>query len=394
MRKLATTLSSEDIFTLAERESGAYGLADENLKQRFSGVIDTINEAGPYTADQVDAMHRQIQGILTNRLRIALDRTSYPGIGAEKIEKPIFVVGFGRSGTTFLHSLLAQDPEVLSPTAWHSIVPSPPPGATAVCDGRIAFARRAVERWIDFCPAQLIMHPYADKLEQQPIEDEEIFTLDFRNLYSNHYYKVPTLGVMNIQLLDVVEALQFHREVLQHFQWNTGKTRWTCKQPTALMHLKSLFEVYPDAVCVWTHRPWSEIYASLVAISSAIFDTINCTPNDWVAKAAILLEGMKKSIDNLLADEIVDDPRIVHVRFNDLTADPMGVIERVYAARGWDVSQDFRQAVDRWIGDPANSVDRYGRYPYSYSAFGLDEAWVRELFAGYNARFGLSEKTA
>lgn len=42
-------LAAEEIVTLAERETGAYGLADQGLKARLTAVVDWANGAGPYT---------------------------------------------------------------------------------------------------------------------------------------------------------------------------------------------------------------------------------------------------------------------------------------------------------------------------------------------------------
>ena len=390
MQQSSGALSREYILALAERDSGAYGLADDALKTRVGALIDWINERGPYAPDQVDAMRRQVLRLLANRLRIADDRLRYPGIAREKIERPMFIIGFARSGTTLLHSLLAEDPDVLSPTSLHSHSPSPPPGAAPICAGRVAYVDRMVQKWIDFCPAQSRMHPYIDKGAHQLIEDEELFTLDFRNAYPYHLYRVPTLDPQVVILgTDQVSAFRFHREMLQHLQWNTGKHRWVCKGPSAQHHLDALFEIYPDALCVWPHRPLGDIYASNIALRAAVYDTIRGSPCDWRSQAKAHAQGMKAAFDRLLATSLIDDPRILHISFRELSADPIAVVKKIYAHRELPVTTALESRLRGWLSDPENQADRYGRYPYTYEAFGLTRQWIDELFADYSRRFGL-----
>ena len=384
------SLALADILTLAERESGAHGLVDAGLHSRVASLLDWINQRGPYSAAQIDAMRRQIVQVLARRLRVTLDRQRFAGIAAEPITRPIFIIGFARSGTTLLHSLLAEDPEVLKPLSWHVYSPSPPPGAVPVVAERIGYAQRQVEAWMDFCPAQKSMHPYVDKGAHQLIEDEEIFTLDFRNAYPYHYYRVPTLHPSAVILGgEQVDAFRFHREFLQHLQWNSGKARWVCKGPSAQLHLDALFEVYPDALCVWPHRPLGEIYASNVALRAATYDTIQGRPVDWSSQAKAHVEGMKAAIDRLIASDLIDDPRILHLPFRDIANDPLGAVGKVCEAYGTELTPEFARRAQAWLDNPENAADRFGRYPYSYEPFGLDRAWVEDLFAPYSERFGL-----
>ncbi len=383
-------LSLEDIIRLSERESGAYGLLDAGLRDRVATMVDWINERGPYQPEQVRAMQAQFQRLLTTRLRLAQDRQRFPAIAQERIERPVFIIGFARSGTTLLHSLLAEDPDVLKPQSWHMYTPSPPPGVGPVASGRIAYAQRQVEAWMDFCPAQQMMHPYIDKGAHQLIEDEELFTLDFRNAYPYHFYRVPTLDSMGTLKSDQVAAFGFHRELLQHLQWNTGRSRWVCKGPSAQLNLDALFAVYPDALCVWPHRPLGEIYASHVSLRAAIYDTIAGKPRDWSSQARGHVEGMKAAIDRLIASDLIDDPRILHLDFREIAGDPQAAVRKVYERQGREYSAAMAGRVTSWLADPENAADRFGRYAYSYEALGLDRAWVEELFVDYSRRFGLA----
>ena len=61
-------LSLENIVALAEREVGAYDLADEGLIARVRAVVDWINESGPYSRTELRDMQEQIRRLLANRL--------------------------------------------------------------------------------------------------------------------------------------------------------------------------------------------------------------------------------------------------------------------------------------------------------------------------------------
>jgi len=55
----------------------------------------------------------------------------------ERIEAPLIVIGFPRSGTTLLHALLAAAPGNRAPLYWEIARPSPPPSLAAPGDPRI-----------------------------------------------------------------------------------------------------------------------------------------------------------------------------------------------------------------------------------------------------------------
>lgn len=382
-------LEFEPLMARAVRESGAFDFSDEGLETRVRALLDWVNERGPYSADRIDAMQRQIHRLLVARLKVALDRERWPAIAEERIESPLFIIGFARSGTTLLHSLLADAPDALALQSWHVVSPSPPPGAGPVAPQRIAEADRAIERWMDFCPGQRPLHPYIDKGAHQLCEDEEILTLDFRYAYPYYLYEIPTLEGAQLAS-DQVDAYRFHKQMLQHLQWNTGKHRWVCKSPAAQNHLDAIFEVYPDARCVWAHRKISDIVPSISSLSAIIFDTISGQPKDHSGWARGLAEHMKAAFDRLLENTLIDDPRILHMPFKDISADPVASVARIHEWAGLPFDDTMRGRVRAWLDDPDNRVDRYGRYPYSCEALGLDEQWLEELFADYSKRFGLA----
>ena len=80
---------------------------------------------------------------LENRLQLADTRKRHPEIAAAPVERPIFITGLPRTGTSILHELLAQDPAHRAPLHWEVRSPCPPPETRELRDRSAHRARRA-----------------------------------------------------------------------------------------------------------------------------------------------------------------------------------------------------------------------------------------------------------
>ena len=108
--------------------AGCFDPPDEGLRRRVARLVDWLNDQPPLAAERKEEVELQLRKLLVTRLRLEADRRRIAAIAEERIERPIFVVGFARTGTTLLQSLLAQDPAARTPLWWHTHDPSPPPG--------------------------------------------------------------------------------------------------------------------------------------------------------------------------------------------------------------------------------------------------------------------------
>ncbi len=188
---------------------------------------------------------------------------------------------------------------------------------------------------------------------------------------------------------DPAGAYQFQRQFLQHLQWNLPRRRWAVKGCYHQFYLKQLFDTFPDALCIWPHREPIEVHASTLAITAVLYGAITNGNTDWRQFGAGYLQGMREAIKAVLADPLIDDPRIIHLRFQDLAKAPVATIQSIYARAGFPYTATCEQKMRAWLADPSNQPDRYGRYPYSLEPFGLKSEEVTAAFAGYSQRFGL-----
>lgn len=382
---MSRILDTGSIIASAEIASGTLGLVSDDLRARVDALAGFFRER-PGTDSQAMATRRQLVQILARRLSIASDVARHPDILEERVEAPIFVIGFPRTGTSLLQALLASDPGNRTPVAWRVREPSPPPGEQAVAPHRLERATLDVNRFTERCPGLLTLHPYWDHGAETAVEDEEIFTLDFLNAYPSLLYDAPTLGQM-VNFTDGPAAYGFLKLFMQHQQWKCPQKRWAMKGVTHQRHLGALFGVFPDARCIWPHREPGDFLPSNLAIAAAVYDGITAGGLDRHTLAAGFMNGFRDEVSRLMADPLIDDPRVLHVSFRAMTRDPVGALKNAYESWGFALTPAAETGMRAWLGDDANRSDRYGRQHYDFTPFGIDWAIEGKHYEHYRERF-------
>jgi hypothetical protein len=376
-------LDPDALLAEARERTGLSDFGDPSLPERFRVAVAAMQEAG------MDEDGRRIAaGVcveqLTQRLEFFEDRRSHP-IPEEIIERPIFATGEPRSGTTLLHVLLSLDPKARSLRFWELMYPSPPPGLAPLDDPRRA---RADEEWraiLRRIPKWLVNHPYNDMLGDGLAEDERAWGFDFRVLGPTVWWRVPMPMVMSGLPSDPLAQYRLHRMVLQHLQFARPRRHWALKG----FHsgkLPELFEVYPDAEVIWTHRDPVQVIASRIVMAGELDEGLYGAV-DWSATASRYLALSRASIRAALNSPHLDDSRVHHVRFRDFAADPVATISDFYDQIGRSVSSTYAEEMRAYLRD--NPSDRHGKFTYSLDIIGEDVDALNDEFAEYRERFGL-----
>lgn len=381
-------LNANEIFEASAAAHGLRQYADEGMRKRFSGLIDSFNHNGPLPEWACAATVEQLSALVRRRLELARDRALYPQIADEKIERPFFVVGSGRTGTTLMQVLLALGEGCRTPLSWECRQPSPPPGLDPASEpARIALEDRYINQLINTAPGLLLSHPYVDAGAFMEVEDEDLFAVDFHTAFPWHFTQVPILPLVHHEReASLTDALRFHRQFLQHLQWKQPTQHWVCKTAQHFFELPATWEVYPDALCVWTHRDPVVFVSSLLGILQHVFTPLTGL-NLRGAVAQQVVAGLQAGYEAVLRGGWIDDPRLVHVRFDDFVRDPIGTIGDIYARAELPFSAAYETRMRQWLADPAHRSDRHGKFLYSLEQFGLKEDEVRAGFAGYYERF-------
>ena len=344
--------------------------------QRLCTSLDT--EARLHLPGRLRA-RGELQLVLQNRLRMVHLWKEEPAVLREEVHAPIVVTGFGRSGTTLLHELLACDPDNRPPLLWELLHSVPYEDASGdLCDDEIKLMDEMV-------PAFTAMHENGGRL---PTECIFAFAHQFSSDMFTGLYNVPEYTVWRSGV-DQAPIYDWHKRHLQTLQWVTERptTRWVVKAPSHLSALPLLFATYPDARVAMTHRDPLRVIGSLADLMA----TLHWMHSDHVDHGVLvefMAMGLEMQMDHVTAERdagAIPNEQITDVVYKDLVADPVDVIERLYASWDLPVSAEFRSALNAYLA--ARHTGRASGHDYSFADTGLDLATHRALLKQYQERF-------
>jgi hypothetical protein len=378
-----------DEASLLERATKTTGLTDFGtpaFRDPLRRLLDAFeNEASLTTLGRLIA-RTDVVRLLENRLRMEETHKHHPEIAAGPIQKPIFIIGLPRTGTTILHELMAQDSCNRVPLTWEVYRPWPAPERRSYeTDRRIAEIDkhfRGVDRII---PGFQAMHPMGARLPQECVA---LTAHDFATMIYHTTHNVPSYQAW-LEQSDLRWVYQSHRRQLQYLQWRCAGERWVLKSPGHLWALDALLAVYPDARIVQTHRDPLKVIASLTSLitllRSMASDRIEPRQiaEDWTRRlAAGLEESMRVRASGSLAERQVFD-----VHFTEFMHDEVGMVRRIYEYFGLQLSEEAEARMRRFLA--ANPKDKHGAHRYTLAQAGLDPAVERRRYASYQQHFGL-----
>jgi Sulfotransferase family len=325
---------------------------------------------------------------LSNLLQLRQAEIEAPEILAQPIECPIFITGLPRSGTTFLHQLLAQDPANRVSRVWQTIHPYPDAKADARHDRRRRRVARQLRMFQVLAPEIRSIHPInADS----PQECSEITAHVFASLRFDTTYSVPSYR----RWLDAaghVVAYRFHKRFLQHLQYQAGGVgRWILKCPDHIFALDAIRAVYPDARFVFVHRDPLRVLPSVAHLTEVLRRPFSRS----VDRAAIGREQSKRWLAGVqlmigAADRQPFAEPIFHLHYRDLANDPGRAVEALYRHFGLNLTPEAASAIANTI--EANPGGRYGASHAAFEDYGLDETVERERFTPYTSRFDIARE--
>lgn len=324
---------------------------------------------------------------------LALDNLLYPGWAREPLERPLFIVGNHRTGSTFLHRLLAGDTQTfatfrLFELALPAVTQKRLVRAMGRVDAAVGGPLAALVRWLDarWATDYRDVHPMGITL---PEEDE--YVLFFRVASAAMWETFPDVPRMRRHFwsdtdMDPAELdghLAFYRRVAQRQRHHLGQGTWLSKNPLFSTRVRGLRRTFPDARFVYLVRDPRKVVASTASLLHAALSGVGA-----LRSREQLMEMVHEICERMYGetlDNLADLPpeRLVVVRQEDLVADLDGTLERMLEQVGLPYTDALRAAAERARRDGPKKTHRY-----SLEDWGLTEADVIERYRGVMERWG------
>ena len=377
----------------AERDTGLSDWGGEAyfeplFRQLFSAMVTSINDEAGLNERGHHGAALRLPDILRSRLQLIDDRKKWPDITRERIDQPLVITGLPRAGTTFLQSLLAQDPDNRVTRIWEMMYPSPPPQAQGYDnDPRIARAQSVLDA-LGITAAQIYdLHPTSARLPEECHYIEELLALgdNLRTLWHMPSYNRLRAAV------DETIPYHFDRLVLQNLQYRNPGKRWVLKGPAYVLHLAEIIAVHPDARIVQMHRDPARIIPSIaglvLAMRRAGSDADLPAPRIAMGNLKAFARGVSSAREFRQQDP--EQNRYLDIHFKALIADPIATARRVYSHFGLDLGETALTAMRTWLNTPeskgASVRHRLGDYQ-------LDEAIIEDYFGEYIDYYGIERE--
>ena len=363
----------------------------EPVLEALDHLVEALNEPeAQLLPERKSISSLMLSRRLYNLATLSQAESAHPEIREQQFNRPVFIIGINRTGTTFLHNLLAADRKFWTLKMYEMWQPAAPEGnfqnGNAHKDPRLKFMKDLVAG----LEAEEVLQGIHRVDLQAPEEDFPLLEQSFLSwTYTTQYYVPKYYDWLKAKGLD--DAYELHHRMMQHFTWQRRQAQslqqgtWLFKMPFHLMSLDSLLKTYPDALFIQTHRHPNEFLSSW----NHLVDQSRAAVAQSRSKSELGLEqldfmnSMLGKVVQFREDHPELEDRWFDISYYDLIKDPFAIIDSLY--QKWDLPLDetTRGSMKDWMERQAARRAGELRHEHHLEDFDLQPETVSEAFSDY-----------
>ena len=380
-------MTVDDVIEAARQQTGLSDYGDPAILEGLEILLKAYAEEAKYTERGSAMAHADLVKWMGVRMKVEDWLARHPHLLDAPIEKPLFVFGLPRTGTTLVINLLSSDPARRSFLRWESHDPVPPPRPEELHEGpRWQKMHEQTKVALQYMPQIAAIHfEEADS----PTECQFLMTPSFCSQVYESQADIPSYREWFLHQADYRPAFRFHKRYLQALQHYAGG-RWTLKNPWHPLYLPALKDVYPDAQLVMTHRDPADVLGSIGSLIENVRQ-IYSADVDLETIGRQFVETFQIMIERQDAFRAAHGPdAIFDVQYADVMKDPIGQVRRIYEHFNEPFTAEASAAMNAYM--EANPKGKHGKHEYSLERYGLSREGVHKTFADYIERYRIPVK--
>jgi hypothetical protein len=374
----------QELLESACRKTGLRDWGDQRFKNALDVLVNSIAKDGELTFFGRFSLRQFLFDNLCRRLGIIETVKRFSEIGRQKIQRPIFIVGWYRTGSTYLHNLLASNPDIRAPLFWELRHPCP------AVDPRKVDSQKIIRKTHRINRIHRYLSPGFSDVHDMPAEKPE----ECLHLFENAFLGTTGFFITEAKAYawwllsnDVQYAYNFYKIQLQLLNWQRPGQQWVLKWPYHLWHLDALLKTFPDAMVVQLHRDPVEAIGSVCSLA-AIARSSFCASIDDAALGQFWLDYNQAGLQRgFTARKTIAADQIVDIRYSDLMKNPIAAIDRIRDSANLDSDPFWLSSMK--AGLKRQPKKKLSRHRYAPSQFGLHPDKIRQRFTTYMADYDL-----
>jgi len=361
-------LDLEKLKAQAMKETNLTNFGDDWDETPYKDTIDIVN-ANNYSPVGKLLMHKffekQLKELLLIEETFRKEGASLQNYKSDVKNRPLFVLGLPRTGTTYLHSLLALDPKVRAPRKYELDNPSPRDTTNASNDKQLRIklsSSNNLNAAKTFAPQMLQLHDSTDVTRAEecltilslfapvklitflfPDHADVVFSWNWEYVYKNYW-----------KILQMWEYFELKSSTLPGCDEEGEAKRWVLKCPFHASVMDSILDVIPNADMIWTHRNLDDNVLSCSNLKTAISDIFLDSRNlEEVGKGYMdsteIIMKRADAVATSLKKHNPNNNKLIYCIYDQLIKNPINTIESIYIQLGYEFTIEFKSILENYI---------------------------------------------
>ncbi len=315
---------------------------------------------------------------LMNNLLLEHEFQTNPAVREVDVEEPIIIICTPRTGSTLLHNLLNQHPQVRAAKMWELHRPCPPTRPeNEFNDIRIKQSDREFGMFYRLVPEMRAIHFFApEAIEECTHLFGNIFTcrLSFSTLANSSSYSDWAFAT------PMDDAYRAYKRYLQVLKLNYPGTFLVLKSPGHILQLEALEAVFPRARIIHLHRDPATAAGSFCSLTEAVQIAMR-QHVDTHAIGDMWKTFWTPAMLNSISWRQQTDMQVIDIDFKSLVKTPVKTIQSIFEAFDKNVPETLENDINQYLND--HPKDEYGIHEYSLERYGLSRDVLYQDYKAY-----------